>query len=82
MGGGDVKLMAMVGAFLGWKLALLAFFIAPFFGAIYGIIEKIRTKDSAIAYGPFLSLGALLSLLFGEAILAWILGGYGLYNIY
>ncbi|HLD88180.1 MAG TPA: prepilin peptidase, partial [Candidatus Omnitrophota bacterium] len=49
MGGGDVKLMAMAGAFLGWKVALLAFFIAPFFGAVYGIIEKIRTKDSAIA---------------------------------
>lgn len=82
MGGGDVKLLAMIGAFLGWKLSVLAFFIAPIFGAVFGIVEKIRTKDSAIAYGPFLSLGALISLLFGEAILAWILGGYGLYNIY
>jgi len=54
MGGGDVKLMGMIGAFMGWKLALLTFFLAPFFGAIFGIIEKIRTKDSTIAYGPFL----------------------------
>ncbi|HQO57356.1 MAG TPA: prepilin peptidase [Candidatus Omnitrophota bacterium] len=79
MGGGDVKLLAMIGAFLGWKSALLTFFIAPFFGAVYGIVEKIRTKDSAIAYGPFLVLGALISMFYGDAIIAWIKGGYGLY---
>ena len=45
MGGGDVKLLAMVGAFLGWQMSILAFFIAPFFGAILGIIVKIRTKE-------------------------------------
>jgi leader peptidase (prepilin peptidase)/N-methyltransferase len=79
MGGGDVKLMAMVGAFLGWKLALLTFFIAPFFGAFWGVAEKIRTKESAIAYGPFLVLGALISLFRGEAIISWIIHGYGIY---
>ncbi|MFA5087983.1 MAG: prepilin peptidase [Candidatus Omnitrophota bacterium] len=78
MGGGDVKLMAMVGAFVGWKLVLLSFFIAPFFGAVYGIIEKIRTKESTIAYGPFLALGTLISLFGGEIIISWILRGYGL----
>lgn len=78
MGGGDVKLMAMIGAFMGWKLALLTFFLAPFYGAFYGIAEKIRTKDSAIAYGPFIVLGALTSLFYGEKIIAWILSGYGL----
>ncbi len=79
MGGGDVKLMAMVGAFLGWKLAILTFFLAPFFGAVYGIVEKIRTKDTAIAYGPFLVGGALISLFWGDTIIRWILSGYGLY---
>jgi leader peptidase (prepilin peptidase) / N-methyltransferase len=78
MGGGDVKLMAMVGAFMGWKLALLTFFLAPFFGAIYGVAEKIRTKESTIAYGPFLVLGALLSLFKGEEILRWVLSNYGI----
>ncbi|MCK5179352.1 MAG: prepilin peptidase [Candidatus Omnitrophica bacterium] len=78
MGGGDVKLMAMVGAFMGWKMTILAFFIAPFFGAIYGIIEKIRTKDTAIAYGPFLVLGTLICLFWGDVIIAWIMRGYGL----
>lgn len=76
MGGGDIKLMAMIGAFMGWKLALLTFFIAPFFGAIVGIIEKIRTKDSAIAYGPYLVLGAIVSLFWGEKILHYIMYGY------
>lgn len=79
MGGGDVKLMAMAGAFLGWKVALLAFFIAPFFGAVYGIIEKIRTRDSAIAYGPFLIAGILVSQFWGEHIITWVLNG-GIYG--
>jgi leader peptidase (prepilin peptidase)/N-methyltransferase len=79
MGGGDVKLMGMVGAFLGWQAALLAFFIAPFFGAIFGIIVKIKTKESVIPYGPFLALGAFISLIWGREIIGWILSGYGLY---
>ena len=79
MGGGDVKLLAMIGAFLGWKMAILTFFIAPFFGAVYGVVEKIRTKDTAIAYGPFLILGALICLFFGNRLIAWIASGYGLY---
>ncbi len=79
MGGGDIKLMAMIGAFLGWKYALLTFFLAPFFGAVFGIIEKLRTGDTTIAYGPFIVAGALLSLFLGDQIIAWILSGYGLY---
>ncbi len=75
MGGGDVKLLAMVGAFLGWKYALLTFFLAPFFGAIVGIIEKIRTKDSTIAYGPYLVLGAIVSLFWGDKIIYMVLTG-------
>ncbi len=79
MGGGDVKLLAMIGAFLGWKSAILTFFIAPVFGAVFGIIVKIRTKESVIPYGPFLVIGALISLFYSHQIIAWILSGYGLY---
>ncbi len=79
MGGGDVKLMSLVGAFLGWKLAVLTFFLAPFFGAVFGIIEKIRTKESTIAYGPFLVAGALVSMFYGNAIISWVLRG-GIYG--
>jgi len=80
MGGGDVKLMGMVGAFLGWKYALLTFFLAPFFGAGFGIVEKIRTKDSTIAYGPFLIIGALVSLFWGDNIINFLISG-GLYHL-
>ncbi|MDD5355629.1 MAG: prepilin peptidase [Candidatus Omnitrophica bacterium] len=73
MGGGDVKLLAMIGAFLGWKIAVLTFFISPIFGAVVGIIIKLRTKNSLIAYGPYLALGSLVSLFFGNDILKWIL---------
>lgn len=69
MGGGDVKLMAMVGAFIGWKLALLVFFIAPFFAAPVGIVIKKRYGQSLIPYGPFLSLATLTSIIWGERII-------------
>ena len=73
MGGGDVKLLAMIGAFLGWKLAILTFFVSPVFGAVVGIIIKLRTKSSLIAYGPYLSLGAIIVLFWGNNILRWLL---------
>lgn len=73
MGGGDVKLMAMIGAFIGWKLVLLTFFLAPFFGAGVGIFLKIRKGTSLIPYGPFLSLAALISIVWGDKIIALLL---------
>lgn len=69
MGFGDVELMAMIGAFLGWKLALLTFFVAPFFGAAAGIILKIRHGRDLMPYGPYLSLGAVIVLFYGDEIL-------------
>ncbi len=70
MGGGDVKLLAMIGAFLGWKKALLTFFLAPFFGAVIGIFNLVFKKSHTIPYGPFLSLGAVLSLFWSDKIFA------------
>lgn len=78
MGGGDVKLLAMMGAFIGWKYALLAFFLAPFFGGVYGVIEKIRVKESTIAYGPFLAVSGVIALFWGVEIIAFILRNYGI----
>jgi len=72
MGFGDVKFMAMLGGLLGWRQVLLVFFIAPFFGAVYGVIHVLRTRDHHIAYGPFLSLATLITLLFGDRILAFV----------
>lgn len=75
MGGGDVKLMAMIGAFLGWKLVLLTFFIAPFFGAGVGIYMKLKYGNDTIPYGPYLSLGAMVAILWGNHILRFLTNG-------
>lgn len=69
MGGGDVKLLAMIGAFLGWQKVLITFFAAPFFGIIIGAINFFRKKDHTIPYGPFLSLASLLSLFWAQKII-------------
>lgn len=71
MGGGDVSLMAMIGAFLGWRLALVTFFVAPFFGAVVGLYILLKKRSHLIPYGPFLSLAALVALLWGEDIIRW-----------
>ena len=73
MGGGDVKLLAMIGAFLGWKLALLTFFLAPYLGIALGVINLATKKDHTIPYGPFLSIGALVALFWGQRIIQLIL---------
>jgi leader peptidase (prepilin peptidase)/N-methyltransferase len=73
MGGGDVKLLAMIGAFLGWPQALITFFLAPFFGAVIGILNLIVKKDHTIPYGPFLSLAAIISLFWADKIISLIL---------
>lgn len=69
MGFGDVKLMAMIGAFLGWELALLCFFVAPVLGSAWGLILKIKYKQEIMPYGPFLSLAGLICLYWGKEIL-------------
>lgn len=76
MGGGDIKLLAMIGAFLGWKGALVALVVGAFAGSIIGItVMLLKGKDMkyAIPFGPFLSLGALCSLLYGAELLHWYL---------
>ncbi|MCX5680329.1 MAG: prepilin peptidase [Candidatus Omnitrophica bacterium] len=75
MGGGDVKLMAMIGAFLGWKLALLTFFIAPLFGSIAGLILKVKDGRDIMPYGPYLSLAAVTSIFWGDKVLRMLFYG-------
>ncbi len=69
MGGGDVKLQAMIGAFLGWKWAILSFFLGCFIGSAIGIYQLIRYKDSTLPFGPALALGAVACLFWGNKIL-------------
>lgn len=75
MGGGDVKLMAMIGSVLGWKLVLLVFFIAPFFGAFIGIYLKFVKKIDIIPYGPHLSLATFVVIMWGDKILKLLFYG-------
>jgi leader peptidase (prepilin peptidase)/N-methyltransferase len=77
MGGGDVKLLAMIGAFLGWQLVALTIFLSAFAGSIIGIIAKIRRGESYLPYGPYLALGAVFSIFWGKAIIEWYLLGGG-----
>jgi leader peptidase (prepilin peptidase)/N-methyltransferase len=69
MGGGDIKLMAMVGAFLGFRLALLTIFIASVGGAVVGLFLSRRASEgmkAALPFGVFLSPAALICLLWGD----------------
>jgi len=73
MGGGDVKLLAMIGAFLGWQKVLVTFFVAPLLGLVIGLINLMVKKDHTIPYGPFLSLAALVAMLWANKIIAFVL---------
>ena len=77
MGGGDIKLAAMIGAFLGWRYIIISLFLGFFLGALIGIIlimTKIKKREDVIPFGPFIVLGSLLTLLWGEKIITWYLG--------
>ncbi|GAB4488250.1 MAG: A24 family peptidase [Thermodesulfovibrionales bacterium] len=74
MGGGDIKLMAMIGGFLGWKGVLLTTFLGSLSGSIAGLAYMAfsgKGRGTIIPFGPFLALGAAVSLLFGQEILLW-----------
>lgn len=76
MGGGDIKLLAMIGAFLGWRGVLVTLVLGSFTGALIGIgLMAARGADSRvpIPFGPFLALGALCALFFGDALIQWYL---------
>jgi leader peptidase (prepilin peptidase)/N-methyltransferase len=69
MGFGDVKYMAMLGAVLGWKLIVITFFLACCVGACYGIVLLIVTRQREMAFGPFISVAALVLLFFDRFVL-------------
>ena len=77
MGLGDVKLLAMIGAFLGWQMVLLTIVISAFVGSVVGIIVKLRTGGSYIPYGPYLAMGAIVTIFEGDKIISWYMGGIG-----
>jgi leader peptidase (prepilin peptidase)/N-methyltransferase len=80
MGLGDVKMMFMVGAYLGWRLTILTIFIGVFTGSIIGIFLMVRSgqrnMQMMLPFGVFLGLGAIGALLFGVPIVEWYAGQF------
>lgn len=74
IGGGDIKLMAGVGLLLGYKLAILSFILGCIIGSVIHIIRMKRMgADRILAFGPYLSLGIFITMLYGDQIITWYL---------
>ncbi|MFP3980995.1 MAG: prepilin peptidase [Desulfobacterales bacterium] len=79
MGGGDIKLLAMIGAFTGWQGVVFTIFAASAAGTAVGLVLMAlagKNLKFAVPFGPFLSLGAVVYLFFGQAIIHWYLMGF------
>ena len=73
MGGGDIKLLAMIGAFLGWPSIPVALFFASLTGSVVGLSLMVKERKNgkfALPFAPFLCLGALFHLFFGNEAIA------------
>lgn len=80
MGGGDIKMAAMLGAFLGWQKVLLIFISSAFIGMIASLVmmifsAKIR-KERVIPFGPFLAVAAIVSIVYGQEIIDYYLNNF------
>ena len=79
MGGGDVKMLGMIGAFLGWKLVILTLVLSSVAGSLIGVLMIVTRRGGLkyeLPYGTFLALAALAASLVGERIVAWYVGMY------
>lgn len=77
MGMGDVKMLATIGAFLGWQAVILTLVLSSFLGAIIGtamLLTRRADMRHALPFGTFLSIAALVSMLAGERIVRWYFG--------
>jgi leader peptidase (prepilin peptidase)/N-methyltransferase len=74
MGGGDIKLLAMIGALIGWKGVLFTIFISSAAGALSGMTIMLLTRQNmklAVPFGPFLAIGAISYIFFGPQLIYW-----------
>ncbi len=85
MGGGDVKLAAMLGAFIGWKAVVVGLFSAFLLGAVVGVGQMVQRRgvaerenggewDHTLPFGPFIALGGFIAALWGDLLIAWYQG--------
>ena len=74
MGGGDVKLMAVTGLLLGWRLIILSLGLGCILGSVNHItLMHVTDKDRVLAFGPYLSLGIFISMIYGNQLIEWYL---------
>jgi leader peptidase (prepilin peptidase)/N-methyltransferase len=79
IGGGDVKLMAACGLFVGWQNIILSLALGCIVGSVVHIIRmKVSKADHVLAMGPYLAIGIFISSLFGNQLIAWYLSMLGL----
>lgn len=79
LGMGDVKMLAMIGAFLGWQSVLLTLVLASFSGAVIGVAMMAAQRGTmkyALPFGTFLAIGALVAMLAGQPIIDWYASFY------
>jgi leader peptidase (prepilin peptidase)/N-methyltransferase len=79
LGMGDVKMLAMIGAFLGWQLALVTLMLASFGGAVLGVAllaSRRGTMQAALPFGTFLAVGAAIAAVVGDSLVTWYLTFY------
>ncbi|MBO5484274.1 MAG: prepilin peptidase [Lachnospiraceae bacterium] len=78
IGGGDIKLMAGAGLLLGWKAAILAFFLGCILGSVIHVMRmKINNAEHRLAMGPYLSVGIWLTAMWGQFVIEWYFGLLG-----
>ena len=81
MGGGDIKLMATLGLFLGWRKILLVMVLGSVLGVlIHGIVMLVRKKEHMLAFGPYLSMAAYIVLYVGDEIVHWYIRTFLTFN--
>ncbi len=74
MGGGDIKLLGMMGAMIGWQGVLFTIFVASAVGTVSGMLIMLKTRISmklAVPFGPFLAIGGITYILFGPQLITW-----------
>jgi leader peptidase (prepilin peptidase)/N-methyltransferase len=79
MGGGDVKMLAMIGAFLGWELVIVTLVFSSIAGSLIGLLLIVTRKGGlkyALPYGTFLAIAGVIASLYGTRIVNWYTGLY------
>lgn len=74
IGGGDIKLMAATGLLLGWQLNIIAFLLGCIIGSIIHLtLMAIKKANRVLAFGPYLSMGVYIAMIWGEQLVSWYL---------